>query len=83
MKRLRAYWPHLPHFQVRTLFQYAFLLLLGGVLLFIGLPYMATFWDTPLNYAEPAIWSGILIFHAIVDGLIWKPRTASALRPAT
>ncbi len=70
--------PHLPHFAWYEGFRFALLIIMIGLFLFQGLPYALQIFGLPLHMTRPGIWAGLIIFHAYVDGVLWKSRALDA-----
>ena len=69
----------IPRFLWGEGFRYALLILVMGVLLFKGVPWVVTKFGVPSHMAAPAVVAGLVIHHAFVDGVLWKPRSPDAV----
>jgi hypothetical protein len=53
----------------------------GGMLLFIALPWMVYWVDLPLITSAGIVIAAVNIHHFFVDGVIWKIRNVGAASP--
>jgi len=55
--------------------------LVGGAILFWGVPTLSSLMGFRYDLAKPIIWTAINLHHFIVDGIIWKMRKPSVNTP--